>query len=139
MNSVYLKTSYYLPTICLLPLTFFSFFFHSSLTLPLPPLPPSLPHLLFPLFFSPLSPHPSPLSSSPSIQTPLSVPLGGQSAAEDLMESFGFESELEPQEGNVSSGGGSGFRQDSGKELGMLCDQGPVTQDFTLAKLAIVT
>lgn len=41
------------------------------------------------------------------------------------MESFGFESELEPQEGNVSSGGGSGFRQDSGKELGMLCDQRP--------------
>ena len=32
------------------------------------------------------------------------------------MESFGFESELEPQEGNVPSGGGSGFRQDSGKE-----------------------
>ena len=32
------------------------------------------------------------------------------------MESFGFESELEPQEGNVPSGGGSGFRQDSGEE-----------------------
>ena len=32
------------------------------------------------------------------------------------MESFGFESELEPQEGNVPSRGGSGFRQDSGEE-----------------------
>ena len=32
------------------------------------------------------------------------------------MESFGFESELEPQETNVPTGGGSGFRQDSGEE-----------------------
>ena len=71
-------------------------------------------HGLF--FFPPSSLLPLLLPPPPLVQTPLSAPLGSQSAAEDLMESFGFESELEPQEGNVPSGGGSGFRQDSGKE-----------------------
>lgn len=76
--------------------------------------PPSLP--------PPPPPPPSSFSYSflllpPLAQEPLSVPsvpLGSQSAAEDLMESFGFESELEPQ-GEAASEGRNMFRQDSGE------------------------
>ena len=46
-------------------------------------------------------PPPSQLVSGPGVlpvfaSGPFDIPLEGQSAAEDLMESFGFETELEP-------------------------------------------
>lgn len=61
-------------------------------------------------FFTLRSPLPQ-LVSGPGVlplfpASPFDIPLGGQSAAEDLMESFGFEAELGPaQAPRLPSGG----------------------------------
>jgi len=86
-----------------------SSYYYYPPSLPPPPPPPPSPSS-FSYSFSFLLP--PPLAQEP-LSVP-SVPLGSQSAAEDLMESFGFESELEPQ-GEAASEGRSMFRQDSGE------------------------